>query len=432
MENLKLAQNLRDYIVKRKFVMSISILIILLCVSVVAYFCLNNPVKKFETYFDSGKYEQAMAIYNKNSKNLNFENSIKEYLINKSNEIETNLDDGKITYEDAINELDKFSKSGLNNDEINSIKDLINNLNNSMNAYKNAKQLINENKSFDAIELLNQVIKKDKNYDDAQNLIKDQLNSAKKQKLDEAQNYASKEDYANALISIQSILKYLPDDAELKDKENTYKKSKADADKEAAKEKAVSILTQKNSKNNYTFIKMVTIEGQDYYAFEGVSHEAADDFLYCINIDTGELMYYMDDAHYMTEKQMDEEKAKAKAQREANKGIINSNSSGINYTIQSITYSAGANVSKIDIKCSNLGNKAFVVMLTITFYNSNNEVIGKADSGVNLEPNQWSMITPMCAGNVKNFDHFSVNEGLMDNSDFYKAKQEINEKYGFH
>lgn len=430
MKKLKLTQNFRDYIKKQKFLIAIYILIILFVVSVVTYFCLNNPTKNFEAYFESGKYNQARDIYNQNSKNLNFKNNIKEYLTNKLNEIETNFNDGKITYEDAINELDKFSKSGLNNDEINTQKDLINKINDSMTAYKNGKQLINDKKSFESIDSLSKVIKEDKNYDDAQKLIKEQLDLAKKQKLGEAQNYASQKDYKNALNSIDSILKYLTDDAELKDKENNYNQLKSDADKE----KALGILTQKDSEAKYTFYKMITINGKQYYGFEAIYGDMQADSLYCVNTDTGEIIYYKDDAHYMTEKQMDEQKAKSKAQKEANKTSITSNSSGINYTIQSITYSQAANVSKIDIKCSNFGNKAFVVMLTITFYNSNNQVIGKADSGVNIGPNQWAMMTPtpMCAGNVKNFDHFSVAEGLMDNTELYKAQQEINEKYGFH
>ncbi len=426
----KLGENLNEWIKKRKFLIVNCVLIIFLVGGVGAYFCLNDPVKGFETYFSSGKYKQAIDTYNQNSNNSNFKNSIDQYLLNKLGELKTTFNDEKITHEEANNELDQFLKLGLNADEINTQRELLNKINDSMTAYKNGKQLINDKKSFESIDSLSKVIKEDKNYNDAQKLIKEQLDLAKKQKLDEAQNYVSQKDYKNALNSIESILKYLPDDTELKDKENNYNQLKIDE----GKENALSILTKKNSEAKYTFNKMVTINKQQYYGFEAIYGDMEDDSLYCVNTDTGEIVYYKDDAHYTTEKQMEEEKAKAKAQKEANKTSITSNSSGINYTIQSITYSQAANVSKIDIKCSNFGNKAFVVMLTITFYNSNNQVIGKADSGVNIGPNQWAMMTPtpMCAGNVKNFDHFSVAEGLMDNTELYKAQQEINEKYGFH
>lgn len=424
----KLNQNLKQWIVKRKFAIINYFLIILLVAGGGAYFYLNNPIKIFKGFFDNGKYEQAMSIYNQNSNDSNFKNSINEYLVNKSDELKTVFNDEKITYEDALKELDQFSKLGLNNDEINSKRDLINKINDSMTAYKNGKQQIKDKKSFESIDSLSKVIKEDKNYDDAQKLIKEQLDLGKKQKLDEAQNYASQKDYKNALNSIESILKYLPDDAELKDKENNYNQLKIDE----GKENALGILTKKDSGAKYIFNKMVTINKQQYYGFEAIYGEMEADSLYCVNADTGEIVYYKDDAHYMTEKQMEEEKAKAKAQKEANKTSITSNSSGINYTIQSITYSQAANVSQIYIKCSNFGNKAFVVTLTITFYNSNNQVIGQASSGVNLEPNQSNIINPMCGGNVKSFDHFSVDEGLFDNTELYKAKQEINEKYGFH
>lgn len=212
-------------------------------------------------------------------------------------------------------------------------------------------------------------------------------------------------------------------------------------------EQAVAIMQKIIPNGNFQYDNTASKDGVEYYVIRQVGKGAGttltvgwfyvskkDGFAFKYNLADSTLAEIQENDNVNNKEQSQNANNDANNTQQANKASITSNSSGINYTIQSITYSQAANVSKIDIKCSNPGNKAFVVMLTVTFYNSNNEVIGKADSGVNLEPDQWAMMTPtpMCAGNVKNFDHFSVTEGLMDNTEFYKAKQEINEKYGFH
>ena len=70
--------------------------IILLVGGVGTYFYFNEPVKRFETYFSSGKYKQAIDTYNENSNDSNFKNSINEYLKNKLYELKTSFNDEKI------------------------------------------------------------------------------------------------------------------------------------------------------------------------------------------------------------------------------------------------------------------------------------------------------------------------------------------------
>lgn len=407
---------------KIKSVIIISALIIVGGISFAITKLFSNPVPKFESYFSNKNYSVASTLYSKSILNTKYQAETNIFLTKQSNEIKQNLINIKTSVQDASNEVSELSKYKI---DITNVKVFVDSLSSSNAAFTSANQSINNKNYLSAVDQLKKVIKEDKNYDNAQKLIKDQLDLSKKQKLDEAQNYASKEDYIKALASIDSMLKYLPNDTDLTDKENFYKQAKIDSDKV----RALDILNKRNSPAKFLFNKIVTINGKEYYGFTLDNGHSINGYLEAINVDTGELLFYADDSHYLTEDGMKQQEIDKQAayQKKLDEDVeaYKTGWSGMKYEVANIRpmNNNGTIISLFDYKSTNTSTKIIDTFATIVFYDNNNNILGSSEGvGTNmLRPGMSEIFrNRYCEGNISNYAYYKiVNEKMQE----YKLNQ---------
>ncbi len=406
---------------KKKNVLVMASMVIIIILTIVSVSILNNPMRKFQTYFNNKNYGEARNIYDKKLNNAKRTNELKQYFEQNLRDVAEVFNDGKLNYTDAISKLNEIDKYNVLKTDIVSIKEKIEILNTSMTSYKEAQQLLKDNKRIEAIEQLNKVVKEDKNYSSAQQQLKDELDNLKKTLLADAENYAAKKDYAGALTSIETLLKYFANNNELKEKQNTYNQGKLNE----GKEKAEAILKSKDSKAAYKFDKIINIAGKDYYGFFAeVGPDITDDALHCINIDTSELIYYKDADNYLTEAELKNQEEENKiAQEKAKTTYISP--SGVTYHINSISYSELAKTSKVYLACINNSNKALRVYYQVTFYDANNKVLQAFPMPLVFELKSNTQVlheVPLLGINKNDIDHFSIKEtSIEDVSVIYNA-----------
>lgn len=237
--------------------LTVSLLGIIILIIFISVYALNGDIRTFKEFYNNKKYQEAKDFYNKIEKNNSenkqekFENDIKEYFSSKIKDIQTSFisNKDKTDCNEELEILNNMAYYKTNSTEVNSAKGKIENLKNSRVAFKDGQEFSEKKRYFQAIEEFEKVIKEDSNYNESQNKIKTLFPLAKKEKLLEAEKCFKSKDYSNALDSITVLLKYFPNDKELKQKESLYQKENQKAEEIVAKQKEKrkqAILSQMN------------------------------------------------------------------------------------------------------------------------------------------------------------------------------------------
>lgn len=206
-----------------KLIIGIAAAIVLAIVTSIFYINLN-PTKAAVRAIDRKNYAKMNDIYNKDIKgDIEKEKKVAEKVKSKLNSMVDEFKNNKLTYKEANNTLDEFTKLGLVDYEIAVAKKEITDLNDSRTSFIGAGEFENNGNYIRAIEEYNKVIEKDsKNYTNAKHKIEGLSNKYKEQVLTKAVEYEKEKDYKNAVSLINEALKVLPEDSDIKAKKKVF------------------------------------------------------------------------------------------------------------------------------------------------------------------------------------------------------------------
>lgn len=232
----------------KKVIVLVGVIVLIIFVSVMIFIAnlfFNSNEKKAIRYFQEGQLEEFQSIKPKmkSEETDNFSKFLEKEVENIWNEyLEKEIDFQAAT--EQLEQLIKYSdvKHVTNyNDTIKKLKEL----DLSRTAYKEAAEAEGEKNFQSAYNNYAKVIKDDENYDEAQS----KMNAMKEALVDEykksAEEFAKQGNYNKALGDINTALKFIPDNQDLKDIKAQYTAKKEEQDKEKERaEREAALLTE--------------------------------------------------------------------------------------------------------------------------------------------------------------------------------------------
>ncbi len=182
-----------------------------------------NKTSRLESLVESGKYEEALSYYKENRGDISkadattyFELALdkmyQEYL---AGQYEAEV---IISY---VDDLEKVDSDSLNAYGKGILVD-VDRIEASRDSFKKAEEALEDEDYAKAINLYEQVVKDDPHYEDAQSKITECREAYKAIKIDEAEVYANKNDYINAISSLNDALAVVGNDNELEELIESY------------------------------------------------------------------------------------------------------------------------------------------------------------------------------------------------------------------
>lgn len=203
---------------KNKLVISMSIIILILLVTIfliIHHF--TNPVTRFKKSLESNDISTMKKIYS-DTDNYNDKKDIEKIFVKNLSETLDNYINEKISYEDALNELNQYDDlNGLKYYADASKKDL-ESIKKSKDKFSSAKEFEANDDILNAIKNYSEVITLDKNnYQIAQEYIKANSDNFRKSAFNEIDKFVSNNDYISANNKLEE-LKQIFNDKEITEK----------------------------------------------------------------------------------------------------------------------------------------------------------------------------------------------------------------------
>ncbi len=224
-------------------------LIVIVIVLIVLISIGNDPVNKMMGYIDSGSTSDAKQLY-ASSFRYNEENlsRLEAEVIKKVEEIEKQYVEGTLTEEQAMDKLDvicalssyNISEHGYEG------KQYIENINDAEEYFEKATQYKDKGEYLNAARYYSYVAKDTPKYQDAQNAIKECLNSFVQEAFKKADEYVKDKNYKDAIDALNNAIYNLDSDKyadyikQLNDKIDSYNKERQKAFENAMNEKVKS------------------------------------------------------------------------------------------------------------------------------------------------------------------------------------------------
>lgn len=188
------------------------------------YFIQNaNPIKKYNNLVGSGKEVEASKLYEeKIADNEDYVNELSDIQNKEMDEIYNNFVADAISYDAAVECIDKYLLYESSKLYASDIKDKIQKLNISRKAYTDAVKAEKEENFELAIKKYKAVISDDSSYIDAQSRISELTNKWKIQLLSEAENYCSNKQYKEAIRCIDNAISAFDSSDELLELKEKY------------------------------------------------------------------------------------------------------------------------------------------------------------------------------------------------------------------
>ncbi len=213
----------------RRFIAGGCVLMLGVLIGVIIIFFNMNPVDKYAYLFQKGENDKAIEIYNDEIKD---DKELSSELTDKQNtEIDSIYDKfkaNKLSYDDAKEKIQKYLEYTPSKTHANNIKQKIENLNSSRDAYNIAEENEKNNDIETALKNYRAVIKEDTNYENAQNKITELLEMYKTQCLSEADGFIQNRQYDEAIKIINKVISYTGKSEELENIRQQYNDMKSE------------------------------------------------------------------------------------------------------------------------------------------------------------------------------------------------------------
>lgn len=207
----------------RKTILFGGAIISLLAILVVIMFLRQDYATQVMNYIDKGENVKALDIYNEKIIN-DVENVqlLKDLLIRRSEEIKEEYINEHVSYEVAIEELDRIFIFGIVGDaEKQENYTYIEDLKYSRDQFNEGNELIKTN-PYSSIACFKMVIEEDSNYEEAQTLLNQAKDNYKEESINEAKKLGDGKKYKEAIAAIEKCQMLLKEDIELEEIKNEY------------------------------------------------------------------------------------------------------------------------------------------------------------------------------------------------------------------
>ena len=232
-------------------------IMVLLSLFVVQIGCaLFNKTARLESMINAEKYNEALDFYRENRDDIDKGDAVNvfESALDKMYKNYLNGKTDRRDIQEYINDLEKVQSDALDSYGEGILND-VNKVELSREAFLKAENAFKNSSYIEAISYYEQVIKDDTNYNDAQKQISECRESYKKQKISEAEKYAQKEDYLNAIKLLKDAVAIAGESDEINSLMNTYQtkfddyifNTAASLEKEAKYDEAIKLLSDNKS-----------------------------------------------------------------------------------------------------------------------------------------------------------------------------------------
>ena len=200
----------------------------ILCLAALVVIIPNlNPKGKYQSLIEQGKTKEAEMLYQeKISSNEKLSKELKEEEVQKIQKIYEDYKKVAISYDDAVDELEKYTEPEITRKKANDIKKSLQQLKESREAYAEAKKNEDNEDLEKALLCYRKVIEEDENYAEAEKRAEEINGMLMEKYIAEAADYAADQKYSDALSSIRNAISKCGEDDQLDDLIDQYEKMK--------------------------------------------------------------------------------------------------------------------------------------------------------------------------------------------------------------
>lgn len=237
---------------KKTIYIIIAVVVIIAIIGIIQY--LNNPVTKFKQNLDNIDISKLQEIYS-TTQSYDEKKSIEKIFQDKLESITEEFVNGTKSYENAIEEIDRYKEIKGFENAITTTKENIEKIKTSKDNFGKGQSYEKEGNILEAIKSYSNVIELDKsNYKIAQNYISNNKEELKNKTLSEVDELIKKNDYVTANKKIQELQEIVTNDNEITEKSNQIKdKAKEQEIEKYKNEQEVSVKSAKIIEQDPTY-----------------------------------------------------------------------------------------------------------------------------------------------------------------------------------
>lgn len=226
-ETLENAEVLKTPTIKNKKAAAATAAAILCLAALIVIIPNLNPKGKYQSLIEQGKTKEAEMLYQeKISSNEKLSKELKEEEVQKIQKIYEDYKKVAISYDDAVDELEKYTEPEITRKKANDIKKSLQQLKESREAYAEAKKNEDNEDLEKALLCYRKVIEEDENYAEAEKRAEEINGMLMEKYIAEAADYAADQKYSDALSSIRNAISKCGEDDQLDDLIDQYEKMK--------------------------------------------------------------------------------------------------------------------------------------------------------------------------------------------------------------
>ncbi len=227
-EQMDGAEVITTHVPKKVFVLAGGIVVAVAIVAAAVFVIPNlNPKGKYQALMEQGKVDEADDFYEeKIASDEELANEVIEEEKNKIQQIYEEYKAETIDYDSAIGDLEYYLESTVTKNKANSIKQSIEKLKDSREAFVTAQEQEDEGDLEKALFYYKSVIEEDANYGTAIDKAEELNNRIRENYIADAADYADNKQYNDAISSIRSAINKCGTDDELEDLAAQYQQLK--------------------------------------------------------------------------------------------------------------------------------------------------------------------------------------------------------------
>ena len=226
-ETLENAEVLKTPTIKNKKAAAATAAAILCLAALIVIIPNLNPKGKYQSLIEQGKTKEAEMLYQeKISSNEKLSKELNEEEVQKIQKIYEDYKKVAISYDDAVDELEKYTEPEITRKKANDIKKSLQQLKESREAYAEAKKNEDNEDLEKALLCYRKVIEEDENYAEAEKRAEEINGMLMEKYIAEAADYAADQKYSDALSSIRNAISKCGEDDQLDDLIDQYEKMK--------------------------------------------------------------------------------------------------------------------------------------------------------------------------------------------------------------
>lgn len=182
-----------------------------------------SSLEQFESNLNKRNYEKAYKIYEVKLENTEDEEEAKELFSKYIDNLYFKYSYAEITYNEAISRLDALKIFEELNSEVDTAKDTLERIRDSIKAYERASDYLDNGQYHEALMECDNIIEEDSFHYSIVELLRDDIASKYRSSVfDIAKEYADQEDYKTAVDILFEVYTFYPYDSQLNDSIELY------------------------------------------------------------------------------------------------------------------------------------------------------------------------------------------------------------------